>query len=64
MDAQAAANLARNIRHLREVRGLTQQRLANLSGVPRAAWAHLGSGGSMVFEYEYWLIGTGVVERE
>jgi len=44
MDDDAAANLARNIKQLREVRGLTQQRLSTLSGVPRATWAHLESG--------------------
>lgn len=44
MQDNAAANIARNIKQLREVRGLTQQRLADLSGVPRATWAHLESG--------------------
>ncbi len=39
-----ARNLARNVRQLREARGFTQQRLATLSGVPRATWAHLESG--------------------
>lgn len=40
----ASANLARNIRALRDLRGLSQQRLADLSGVPRATWANLESG--------------------
>ena len=40
----AAENVARNIKALREIRGWTQQRLADLSGVPRATWAHLESG--------------------
>ncbi len=40
----AALNVARNIKSLREIRGWTQQRLADLSGVPRATWAHLESG--------------------
>jgi len=44
MQDNAAANIARNIKQLREVRGLTQQRLSDLSGVPRATWAHLESG--------------------
>jgi transcriptional regulator with XRE-family HTH domain len=38
--------LAQNIRHLREARGLTQQQMAKLSGVPRATWGHLESGGA------------------
>lgn len=44
MSDETARNLARNVRHLRETRGFTQQRLAELSGVPRATWAHLESG--------------------
>lgn len=39
-----STHLARNIRQLRETRGLTQQQLARLSGVPRATWANLESG--------------------
>jgi transcriptional regulator with XRE-family HTH domain len=39
-----AARLARNVRHLREARGLTQQQMAKLSGVPRATWSHVESG--------------------
>ncbi len=42
----APANLARNIRSLREARGLTQQQLADRSGVPRPTWATLESGSS------------------
>jgi transcriptional regulator with XRE-family HTH domain len=41
-----AVRLARNIRHLREARGLTQQQMARLSGIPRATWGHLESGGA------------------
>jgi len=44
MTNKAAANVAQNIRQLRELRGWTQRRLAELSGVPRATWAHLESG--------------------
>jgi transcriptional regulator with XRE-family HTH domain len=40
----AASNLANNIRLLRETRGLTQQQMAKLSGVPRPTWANLESG--------------------
>jgi transcriptional regulator with XRE-family HTH domain len=44
MDDELSARLARNIRHLRDVRGLTQQQMAKLSGIPRATWGHLESG--------------------
>ena len=33
-----------NIRELRAARGLTQQKMATLSGLPRATWQHLESG--------------------
>ena len=39
-----AAHLARNLRDLRETRGLSQTRLATLAGIPRATWSHLESG--------------------
>lgn len=39
-----AAHLSRNLRTLREARGLTQQQMAKLSGVPRPTWANLESG--------------------
>jgi len=39
-----AGRLARNVRQLREARGLTQEQMAKLSGVPRATWSHLESG--------------------
>ncbi|MEM1414970.1 MAG: helix-turn-helix domain-containing protein [Myxococcota bacterium] len=42
----AAANLARNVRQLRESRGLSQAQLARLSGLPRPTWATLESGGA------------------
>lgn len=42
---RSAENLARNIRALREARGLSQAQLAKISGVPRATWATLESGG-------------------
>jgi len=39
-----SANLADNLRRLREARGLTQQELSEVSGVPRPTLAHLESG--------------------
>ncbi|MBI5512181.1 MAG: helix-turn-helix transcriptional regulator [Deltaproteobacteria bacterium] len=44
MGAQAASRLARNIRQLRDARGLTQAQAAKLAGVPRATWGNLESG--------------------
>lgn len=44
MDDDLASRLAKNLKQLREARGLTQQQMAKLSGVPRATWAHLESG--------------------
>jgi len=38
------ANLADNVRTLRERRGLSQQQMSKLAGVPRATWTHLESG--------------------
>jgi transcriptional regulator with XRE-family HTH domain len=37
-------NLASNIRLLREARGLTQQQMAKLTGIPRPTWTNLESG--------------------
>jgi transcriptional regulator with XRE-family HTH domain len=37
-------NLADNIRKLREARGMSQQRMSELSGIPRPTWASLESG--------------------
>jgi len=39
-----ASHLARNLRDLRDSRGLSQTRLAELAGIPRATWSHLESG--------------------
>ena len=39
-----AARLGRNLRQLREARGLTQEQMAKLAGLPRATWGHLESG--------------------
>jgi transcriptional regulator with XRE-family HTH domain len=43
-DGELASRLARNVKQLREARGLTQQQIAKLADVPRATWAHLESG--------------------
>jgi transcriptional regulator with XRE-family HTH domain len=40
----ASARLGLNVRQLREARGLTQDQLAKIAGVPRATWANLESG--------------------
>jgi transcriptional regulator with XRE-family HTH domain len=37
-------NLGENIRRLREAHALSQQRMAELSGIPRPTWASLESG--------------------
>lgn len=39
-----AGHLGNNIRQLREARGLTQQQIAGIAGVPRPTWANLESG--------------------
>lgn len=44
MTPELASRLAANVTQLREARGLTQQQIAKLAGVPRATWAHLESG--------------------
>jgi XRE family transcriptional regulator, regulator of sulfur utilization len=46
MPEPVAEHLGRNIRQLREARGLTQQQMAKLADVPRATWANLESGES------------------
>lgn len=44
MDEELSARLSRNIRQLRDARGLTQQQMARVTGLPRATWANLESG--------------------
>src|SRR5215831_1302343 len=44
MGEPVATHLGRNIRQLREARGLTQQQMSKLADVPRATWANLESG--------------------
>jgi len=41
---EVGRNLADNLRRLREARGLSQQQVARLSGLPRPTWASLDSG--------------------
>ena len=40
------SNLADNVRRLRAARGLSQQQLSDLSGIPRPTWASLETGGA------------------
>ena len=44
MSEELSSRLGRNIRQLRQARGLTQQQMSKLSGLPRATWANLESG--------------------
>jgi transcriptional regulator with XRE-family HTH domain len=39
-----SANLAENVRQLRETRGQSQQQISKLAGLPRPTWASLESG--------------------
>ncbi len=39
-----ATHLGRNLKLLRDARGLTQSQIAKLAGLPRATWANLESG--------------------
>lgn len=39
-----AERLGKNLKQLRQARGLTQQQMAKLAGIPRATWSHLESG--------------------
>lgn len=41
---EPGANLAANVRRLREAHGASQQRVAAVAGIPRATWASLESG--------------------
>jgi len=45
MSTDLSSRLGRNMRLLREARGVTQQQIAKLAGIPRATLAHLESGG-------------------
>jgi transcriptional regulator with XRE-family HTH domain len=44
MTESVSSYLAENVRSLREQRGLTQQQIAKIAGVPRATWGNLESG--------------------
>ncbi len=44
MTDELAGRLARNVKQLRQARGLTQVQMAKLSGLPRATWSNLESG--------------------
>jgi len=44
MDDELSDRLARNVKQLRQARGMTQQQVAKLAGMPRATWANLESG--------------------
>jgi transcriptional regulator with XRE-family HTH domain len=44
MHDKVAENLANNMRQLREARGITQQQMAGVAGIPRPTWANLESG--------------------
>jgi transcriptional regulator with XRE-family HTH domain len=43
-EPEVAGRLGANLVQLREARGLTQEQIARLAGVPRATWANLESG--------------------
>jgi transcriptional regulator with XRE-family HTH domain len=43
-DPDPSDHLAANVRAIREARGLSQQQIAKLAGIPRATWSHLESG--------------------
>ena len=43
-EPEVAGRLGENLVQLREARGLTQEQIARLAGVPRATWANLESG--------------------
>jgi XRE family transcriptional regulator, regulator of sulfur utilization len=42
--SDTALNLANNMKQLREARGITQQQVAKIAGIPRPTWANLESG--------------------
>jgi transcriptional regulator with XRE-family HTH domain len=44
MDDELSSRFASNLKQLRDARGMTQQQIAKLAGLPRATWANLESG--------------------
>jgi transcriptional regulator with XRE-family HTH domain len=43
-DDNLASNISRNLKQLRQARGLSQEQLSKVSGIPRPTWANLESG--------------------
>jgi transcriptional regulator with XRE-family HTH domain len=41
MDAELGTRIAANVKQLREARGLSQEQMAKIAGLPRATWTHL-----------------------
>ena len=44
MPTTATDHLADNVKAIRETRGLSQQQIAKIAGIPRATWTNLESG--------------------
>jgi transcriptional regulator with XRE-family HTH domain len=44
MEDELSDRLAKNVKQLRLARGMTQQQVAKIAGMPRATWANLESG--------------------
>ena len=44
MTDPVARNIAKNMKQLRDARGLSQEQLAQLAGIPRPTWSNLESG--------------------
>lgn len=44
LEDSIAHNLAANVRALRETRGISQQQIAQIAGIPRPTWANIESG--------------------
>jgi len=44
MSDELGDRIARNVKQLREARGLTQEQMARIASVPRATWTNLESG--------------------
>jgi transcriptional regulator with XRE-family HTH domain len=43
-DPEFGLRIARNLKQLREARGLTQEQMAKIAGIPRATWTNMESG--------------------
>jgi XRE family transcriptional regulator, regulator of sulfur utilization len=44
MSGELGERIAKNLKQLREARGLTQEQVSRVAGVPRATWTNLESG--------------------